>query len=108
MSQRVCRGMVLTRRGRTSCPLAASSGTELPLAATTRMYPLFSQTLLTARVRKILNMRYKGGQSVTERLLTTVVGSYPQPEWLVDREALLRQMTTHCFTRSLNCAIICT
>ena len=23
-----------------------------------------------------------------ERLLTTVVGSYPQPDWLIDREAL--------------------
>ncbi len=26
----------------------------------------------------------------TTRLLTTVVGSYPQPDWLVDREALLQ------------------
>src|ERR671924_2212254 len=25
---------------------------------------------------------------MTERLLTTVVGSYPQPEWLVDRKNL--------------------
>jgi 5-methyltetrahydropteroyltriglutamate--homocysteine methyltransferase len=25
---------------------------------------------------------------VTDRLLTTVVGSYPQPEWLVDRKNL--------------------
>jgi methionine synthase II (cobalamin-independent) len=24
---------------------------------------------------------------MTERLLTTVVGSYPQPEWLVDRKS---------------------
>src|ERR1017187_9336532 len=30
----------------------------------------------------------KEGYSVTERLLTTVVGSYPQPEWLVDRKIL--------------------
>src|SRR5436309_6218100 len=30
----------------------------------------------------------QGGNSVTERLLTTVVGSYPQPEWLVDRKNL--------------------
>ena len=28
------------------------------------------------------------GQSATQVLLTTVVGSYPQPEWLVDRVAL--------------------
>ncbi len=25
-----------------------------------------------------------------QRLLTTVVGSYPQPEWLIDRQALAR------------------
>src|SRR5258706_13615175 len=30
----------------------------------------------------------QGGNSVTDRLLTTVVGSYPQPEWLVDRKIL--------------------
>src|SRR2546429_7716033 len=30
----------------------------------------------------------QGGNSVTDRLLTTVVGSYPQPEWLVDRKNL--------------------
>jgi 5-methyltetrahydropteroyltriglutamate--homocysteine methyltransferase len=29
---------------------------------------------------------------VTERLLTTVVGSYPQPEWLVDRNILLSRL----------------
>jgi 5-methyltetrahydropteroyltriglutamate--homocysteine methyltransferase len=28
---------------------------------------------------------------MAEKLLTTVVGSYPQPEWLVDRESLLHQ-----------------
>src|SRR3989440_8386736 len=28
------------------------------------------------------------GTSMSERLLTTVVGSYPQPEWLVDRKNL--------------------
>src|ERR687885_1028929 len=30
----------------------------------------------------------QGGTGVTDRLLTTVVGSYPQPEWLVDRKNL--------------------
>ena len=25
---------------------------------------------------------------VNRRLLTTVVGSYPQPDWLIDRQAL--------------------
>ena len=30
----------------------------------------------------------QGEKSLTERLLTTVVGSYPQPEWLVDRKNL--------------------
>jgi 5-methyltetrahydropteroyltriglutamate--homocysteine methyltransferase len=30
----------------------------------------------------------EGKKSMTDRLLTTVVGSYPQPEWLVDRKNL--------------------
>src|SRR5437763_17176656 len=30
----------------------------------------------------------RGEKSMTDRLLTTVVGSYPQPEWLVDRKSL--------------------
>src|SRR5947207_12781219 len=34
----------------------------------------------------------KGGNSVTDRLLTTVVGSYPQPEWLVDRKNLQNRL----------------
>src|SRR5438046_5804679 len=29
---------------------------------------------------------------VTDRLLTTVVGSYPQPEWLVDRKNLQNRL----------------
>ena len=29
---------------------------------------------------------------MTDRLLTTVVGSYPQPEWLVDRKNLRNRL----------------
>jgi 5-methyltetrahydropteroyltriglutamate--homocysteine methyltransferase len=32
--------------------------------------------------------KVKGRNEMVERLLTTVVGSYPQPDWLVDRENL--------------------
>ncbi|HKF38406.1 MAG TPA: hypothetical protein VKB35_16030, partial [Ktedonobacteraceae bacterium] len=34
----------------------------------------------------------RGENSVTEKLLTTVVGSYPQPEWLVDRQNLQNRL----------------
>src|SRR5439155_18725546 len=41
------------------------------------------------------------GATMTERLLpTTVVGSYPQPDWLVDR-ALLRTMVPRVRVREL-------
>jgi len=36
----------------------------------------------------MLHYKQQGENSVTDRLLTTVVGSYPQPEWLVDRKNL--------------------
>src|SRR5438132_7625281 len=43
------------------------------------------------QVRRCCNTFYyilESRKCVTDRLLTTVVGSYPQPEWLVDRENL--------------------
>ena len=38
--------------------------------------------------RAVLQNDDEGGKRVTEKLLTTVVGSYPQPEWLVDHKNL--------------------
>jgi len=38
---------------------------------------------------------------VTERLLTTVVGSYPQPEWLVDRKNLQSRMPPRVRAREI-------
>jgi 5-methyltetrahydropteroyltriglutamate--homocysteine methyltransferase len=38
---------------------------------------------------------------VTEKLLTTVVGSYPQPEWLVDRENLQRRLPPRVRARDI-------
>jgi len=38
---------------------------------------------------------------VTERLLTTVVGSYPQPEWLVDRKNLQSRLPPRVRAREL-------
>ncbi len=38
-----------------------------------------------------MHAEHRGTHNMSEtRLLTTVVGSYPQPDWLVDREALLQ------------------
>jgi len=38
---------------------------------------------------------------VTERLLTTVVGSYPQPEWLVDRKNLQNRLPPRVRARDI-------
>jgi 5-methyltetrahydropteroyltriglutamate--homocysteine methyltransferase len=38
---------------------------------------------------------------VTERLLTTVVGSYPQPEWLVDRKNLQNRLPPRIRAREI-------
>jgi hypothetical protein len=38
---------------------------------------------------------------VTERLLTTVVGSYPQPEWLVDRQNLQSRLPPRIRARDI-------
>src|SRR3989441_3829347 len=38
---------------------------------------------------------------MTERLLTTVVGSYPQPEWLVDRKNLQSRLPPRIRAREL-------
>src|SRR5690349_18186651 len=40
-------------------------------------------------------------KSVTERLLTTVVGSYPQPEWLVDRKNLQNRLPPRIRAREI-------
>src|SRR5579871_6969099 len=39
--------------------------------------------------------------NMTERLLTTVVGSYPQPEWLVDRKNLQSRFPPRIRAREL-------
>jgi 5-methyltetrahydropteroyltriglutamate--homocysteine methyltransferase len=39
-------------------------------------------------VWKHLNVSTEGICAVAQRILTTVVGSYPQPEWLIDRERM--------------------
>ena len=39
--------------------------------------------------------------SVPERLATTVVGSYPQPEWLIDRERLGHRLPPRVRAREL-------
>lgn len=38
---------------------------------------------------------------MTERLLTTVVGSYPQPEWLVDRKSLQNRLPPRVRAREI-------
>ncbi|MFL5702885.1 MAG: 5-methyltetrahydropteroyltriglutamate--homocysteine methyltransferase, partial [Ktedonobacteraceae bacterium] len=38
---------------------------------------------------------------MTERLLTTVVGSYPQPEWLVDRKNLQNRLPPRVRAREI-------
>src|SRR5947208_16508172 len=38
---------------------------------------------------------------MTERLLTTVVGSYPQPEWLVDRKNLQSRLPPRVRAREI-------
>lgn len=38
---------------------------------------------------------------MTDRLLTTVVGSYPQPEWLVDRESLQSRLPPRIRAREI-------
>src|SRR5579859_684800 len=43
----------------------------------------------------------KEGHSVTEKLLTTVVGSYPQPEWLVDRKNLQSRLPPRVRAREI-------
>ncbi|MBO0790790.1 MAG: hypothetical protein J2P36_07550, partial [Ktedonobacteraceae bacterium] len=42
-----------------------------------------------------------GGLSVTDKLLTTVVGSYPQPEWLVDRKNLQSRLPPRIRAREI-------
>src|SRR5438309_5393598 len=43
----------------------------------------------------------EGEKSVTDRLLTTVVGSYPQPEWLVDRKNLQNRLPPRIRAREI-------
>jgi 5-methyltetrahydropteroyltriglutamate--homocysteine methyltransferase len=43
----------------------------------------------------------QGEKSMTERLLTTVVGSYPQPEWLVDRKNLQSRLPPRIRAREI-------
>jgi 5-methyltetrahydropteroyltriglutamate--homocysteine methyltransferase len=43
----------------------------------------------------------EGENSVTDRLLTTVVGSYPQPEWLVDRRNLQSRLPPRIRAREI-------
>src|SRR5581483_12378813 len=42
-----------------------------------------------------------GGKSMADRLLTTVVGSYPQPEWLVDRMNLRSRLPPRIRAREI-------
>src|SRR5437868_9916012 len=60
--------------------------------STSKMHQiLFSPPIKTATRRKC----------VTERLLTTVVGSYPQPEWLVDRKNLQNRLPPRIRAREI-------
>src|SRR6266851_1411327 len=43
----------------------------------------------------------RGEKRMTERLLTTVVGSYPQPEWLVDRKNLQSRLPPRIRAREI-------
>src|SRR5262245_52522145 len=43
----------------------------------------------------------KGEKSVTDKLLTTVLGSYPQPEWLVDRKNLQSRLPPRIRAREI-------
>jgi 5-methyltetrahydropteroyltriglutamate--homocysteine methyltransferase len=50
-------------------------------------------------VKQTRTMKEK--RSVTDRLLTTVVGSYPQPEWLVDRKNLQSRLPPRVRAREI-------
>src|SRR5712691_7281530 len=43
---------------------------------------------MSIRLARSEGWRMRPTEVSRERLLTTVVGSYPQPEWLIDRKAL--------------------
>ena len=56
---------------------------------------------LTSDAKGRIGKPEQGVKSVTDKLLTTIVGSYPQPEWLIDRKNLRNRLPPRIRAREI-------